>query len=494
MVLLQECQSNTKMMQSEVEEFWRLERVGVEESAFYLQKDMVTVGRKIKINHKPCNGPNVSRNHLKFVRSSSTLDCSSRQDWRKVTWSVRDLGTVAGSYLNGVKIVPRTSYSLNCGDIIGVGCPLSYSVKRKDFETFVYRIHAPEVEKKGLAPLDNRDFSSEIEKVILDSISEQESTQSADNIVQSEEKGEVMVKSPLVIEYLKKEEDIQDDKVEHLAEHSYRIGHNDDSDQSNHKGCCISEGSTHAGNNVQTNLCEMVEIKKEFEEDDEMPLIITNIESCQAYETKSKDEKKKEKKDKKRRQEKMRSDMQSSLKTSSISEKECSYENGNHSSCSLRASDLVDGLRILRRIGDYFCPGRLVDISPPDIYGIVVDKERGNKPHIFSQEEVLQEAVMEIKPTSVSELKVGDRVCVFWSSKMSYLHPGAVAGFDGDENFAIIQLDDGDSRDIHIDQIRYLPQNYPLIVPEQVSFTGLFGSRKRVSSTVMKKLKTEETV
>ena len=382
MALLQECSSNTTMMPSKVEKFWRLERVGVEESAFYLQKDMVTVGRKIKINHKPCNGPNVSRNHLKFVRASSTLDCSSRQDWRKVTWSVRDLGTVAGSYVNGVQIEPRTSYSLKCGDIIGVGCPLSYSVKKKDFESFVYRIHAP----------------------------------------------------------------------------------------------------------------EMVEIKKEFEEDDEMPLIITNIESCQAYETKSKDEKKKEKKDKKRRKEKMRSDMQSSLKTSSISEKECSYENGNHSSCSLRASDLVDGLRILKRIGDYFCPGRLVDISPPDIYGIVVDKERGNKPHIFSQEEVLQEAVMEIKPTSVSELKVGDRVCVFWSSKMSYLHPGAVAGFDGDENFAIIQLDDGDSRDIHIDQIRYLPQNYPLIVPEQVSFTGLFGSRKRVSSTVMKKLKTEETV
>ena len=116
MVLLQECQSNTKMMQSEVEEFWRLERVGVEESAFYLQKDMVTVGRKIKTNHKPCNGPNVSRNHLKFVRSSSTLDCSSRLDWRQVTWSVRDLGTVAGSYVNGVQIVPRTSYSLKCGE------------------------------------------------------------------------------------------------------------------------------------------------------------------------------------------------------------------------------------------------------------------------------------------------------------------------------------------------------------------------------------------
>ena len=170
MALLQECSSNTTMMPSKVEEFWRLERVGVEESAFYLQKDMVTVGRKIKTNHKPCNGPNVSRNHLKFVRSGSTLDCSSTLDWSQVTWSVRDLGTVAGSYVNGVQIQPRTSYSLKCGDIIGIGCPLSYSVKRRDFEAFVYRIHAPEVEEKGLDNLENRDFSIEMVKVIIDSI------------------------------------------------------------------------------------------------------------------------------------------------------------------------------------------------------------------------------------------------------------------------------------------------------------------------------------
>merc|ERR1719209_2365429 len=103
--------------------------------------------------------------------------------------------------------------------------------------------------------------------------------------------------------------------------------------------------------------------------------------------------------------------MQSSLKTSSISEKECSYENENHRSCSLRASDLVDGLRILKRIGDHFCPGRLTDISPPDIYGIVVDKERGNKPHILSREEVLSKAVRDVRPASVSVLAVGRRVC-----------------------------------------------------------------------------------
>ena len=46
---------------------------------------------------------------------------------------------------------------------------------------------------------------------------------------------------------------------------------------------------------------------------------------------------------------------------------------------------------------------------------------------------------------------------------MNYLHPGTVAGPDVDENYVIIQLDDGDSRDIHIDQVRYLPENYPLV-------------------------------
>lgn len=53
--------------------------------------------------------------------------------------------------------------------------------------------------------------------------------------------------------------------------------------------------------------------------------------------------------------------------------------------CTLTEADLVDGLRILKRVGAHFYPGRLTEISPPDVYGIVVDRERGNKPHIFSQ-------------------------------------------------------------------------------------------------------------
>ena len=59
----------------------------------------------------------------------------------------------------------------------------------------------------------------------------------------------------------------------------------------------------------------------------------------------------------------------------------------------IKETDLVDGLRVLVKLEGHFHPGKIQAISPPDIYGVLVDKERGNKPHIFSREEVLREAV-----------------------------------------------------------------------------------------------------
>ena len=44
---------------------------------------------------------------------------------------------------------------------------------------------------------------------------------------------------------------------------------------------------------------------------------------------------------------------------------------------------------------------------------------------------------------------------------MSYLHPGTVIGPDFESDYVLVQLDDGDSRDVHIDQVRFLPENYP---------------------------------
>ena len=68
-----------------------------------------------------------------------------------------------------------------------------------------------------------------------------------------------------------------------------------------------------------------------------------------------------------------------------------------------------------------------------------------------------------MKPSTVNELKTGTRVCAFWSNQINYLHPGTVVGPDIDQNFVIIQLDDGDHRDIHVDQVRFLPDNYPFV-------------------------------
>lgn len=45
--------------------------------------------------------------------------------------------------------------------------------------------------------------------------------------------------------------------------------------------------------------------------------------------------------------------------------------------------------------------------------------------------------------------------------QLSYLHPGTVTGPDFDSQYVLVHLDDGDSRDVHIDQVRYLPDNYP---------------------------------
>ena len=63
-------------------------------------------------------------------------------------------------------------------------------------------------------------------------------------------------------------------------------------------------------------------------------------------------------------------------------------------SCALSEVDLIDGLRILTKFGCHFYPGRLTEISPPDIYGTIIDKERGGKPHVFSREEIMKDTVI----------------------------------------------------------------------------------------------------
>ena len=106
-------------------------------------------------------------------------------------------------------------------------------------------------------------------------------------------------------------------------------------------------------------------------------------------------------------------------------------------------------------------PGRVTSIVPPDIYGVIVDKARGNKPHVFSREDLLRRAIHDVGVKSKSELEVGSRVCVFWSSKMNYLHPAVVTSLeDAEKEYVVVTTDDGDTRDLHIQQVRFLSEDF----------------------------------
>jgi len=127
--------------------------------------------------------------------------------------------------------------------------------------------------------------------------------------------------------------------------------------------------------------------------------------------------------------------------------------------CTLTESDLVEGAAVLLRREGVYHPGILRCILPPDIYGVLVTRDRGNKPVILPREELIKDVIKDLRPVAVSDLTAGSRVCAFWSHKIPFLHPGTVAGPDTEEDFVVIELDDGDCRDIHIDQVRYIPDN-----------------------------------
>lgn len=75
--------------------------------------------------------------------------------------------------------------------------------------------------------------------------------------------------------------------------------------------------------------------------------------------------------------------------------------------------------------------------------------------------------IFEVKPASVNSLRVGARVCAYWSQKYNHLYPGTVSDMDIDpkldSNYVNVELDDGDNRDIHVNSIRFLPPRYPQV-------------------------------
>ena len=59
----------------------------------------------------------------------------------------------------------------------------------------------------------------------------------------------------------------------------------------------------------------------------------------------------------------------------------------------MSVDELRDGLRVLVFRDGLFYEGAVQGIRPPDVYGVMVDNARGNRPYIYSQEEMLKDVV-----------------------------------------------------------------------------------------------------
>lgn len=124
--------------------------------------------------------------------------------------------------------------------------------------------------------------------------------------------------------------------------------------------------------------------------------------------------------------------------------------------------------RVLTSMGGLFYAGVLSPIQPPDIYSVVLDGERGNRPHIMSREEVQRDAILEIVPTELSEVPPGTRLCAYWSQQYRCLYPGTAAqpgtpDVNSTKQYISVEFDDGDSGRIAMSDIRLLFRNYPIV-------------------------------
>ncbi|XP_072736861.1 BAH and coiled-coil domain-containing protein 1 isoform X3 [Ciconia boyciana] len=138
--------------------------------------------------------------------------------------------------------------------------------------------------------------------------------------------------------------------------------------------------------------------------------------------------------------------------------------------CAIQKEDLRDGLHILIPKEDSLLyAGSVRTIQPPDIYSIIIEGERGNRQRIYSQEQLLQEAVLDVRPQSRRSLPPGTRVCAYWSQKSRCLYPGNVvrAGSSSDEEeddpeAVMVEFDDGDTGHIAVSNIRLLPPDFKI--------------------------------
>ncbi|KAM9837358.1 LOW QUALITY PROTEIN: BAH and coiled-coil domain-containing protein 1 [Aulostomus maculatus] len=160
--------------------------------------------------------------------------------------------------------------------------------------------------------------------------------------------------------------------------------------------------------------------------------------------------------------------------------------------CVLSKEMLVDGLKILISKEDELLYAACVQtLDLPDIFSVVIEGERGNRPRIYSLEQLLQEAVLDVRPQTETILTAGTRVCAYWSERSRCLYPGYVhRGGPGEEKegSVMVEFDDGDRGRISLANIRLLPPGYQICCAEpSPALLVSPGRRCRRSSTQEKK-------
>lgn len=161
--------------------------------------------------------------------------------------------------------------------------------------------------------------------------------------------------------------------------------------------------------------------------------------------------------------------------------------------CVLSKEMLVDGLKILISKEDELLYAACVQtLDLPDIFSVVIEGERGNRPRIYSLEQLLQEAVLDVRPQTEAILTAGTRVCAYWSERSRCLYPGYVhrggPGEEEKEGSVMVEFDDGDRGRISLVNIRLLPPGYQIRCAEPSPALLISpGRRGRRSSTQEKK-------
>ncbi|KAK0167944.1 hypothetical protein PV327_001793 [Microctonus hyperodae] len=158
--------------------------------------------------------------------------------------------------------------------------------------------------------------------------------------------------------------------------------------------------------------------------------------------------------------------------------------------CKLTSEHLSnDQMRVLTAMGGLFYAGRLSAVQAPDIYAITLDGERGNRPHIHSREEILQDAIVEVCPKSTKELPPGTRLCAYWSQQYRCLYPGTSVessepDSELDDKFVSVEFDDGDSGKIALQDIRLLQPDYPVVEYDPNPLLTLGKKRRQTSTSI----------